>query len=203
MTTKKKTSNEPAPVAAITLTELTARYTKHMEDVGKSRGTVFSYESELRVAQRALGAERSIGAITREDIETFNGSPWVTTMKNGCLKSQLSIDKTRRVLRLALAWAAENKLIASSPAAPIEADAKAGKRAKKANVDEKKTDAPEAKPTKRGAKKTDAPASEPAPVAKKPRRRKGAIVLEVAQPEAELAADAAEAHIANSTETLA
>jgi hypothetical protein len=106
---------------------------------------------------------------------------------------QLSIDKSRRVLRLALKWAADSKLIEASPAEPIDApEAKTNKRAKK-QVD---APAPEAKPTKRGAKKTDAtPVDEPE---KKPRKRRGAIVLEVAQPEAEAAADVAEAMVAES-----
>jgi hypothetical protein len=198
MTPKKKTSNEPAPVAAITLAELTARYTKHMEEVGKSRGTVFSYESELRLAQRALGEERSIGAITREDVETFNNSSYVTTMRNGCLKSQLSIDKTRRVLRLALKWAAQTGLIATSPAEPIETDAGEKKGAAK-KVD---APAPESTPIKRARKQFGAHEREaaglPPVLARKPRARKQAIVLEVAQDEAERAADVAETLVADS-----
>jgi hypothetical protein len=151
--------------------------------------------------QHALGAEKRIGDLTRDDITVFNNCRRVTTLKSGGAKSQLSVDKSRRVLRLALKWAADSKLIDASPAEPIEADAKTSKRAEKAKADA--TPAPEAKPTKRGAKKNE-PASEPAPApVEKKRKRKGAIVLEVAQPEAELAADAAEAHIANSTEALA
>jgi hypothetical protein len=163
----------PKKTASITLAELTTRYTAHMEDAGKSRGTVFSYESELRLAQRELGADLSIGAISREDIERFNACPRVTILKSGSPKSQLSIDKTRRVLRLALKWAADTKLIEVSPAEPIE---------EPAPTTEKRT------------KKTDAPASEP--VEKKPRKRKQALVLEVSQPDAERAADEAEAMIA-------
>jgi len=169
--------------ASITLAELTTRYTAHMEDAGKSRGTVFSYESELRLAQRELGADLSIGAIAREDIERFNACPRVTILKSGRPKSQLSIDKTRRVLRLALKWAADTKLIEISPAEPVEQPA------------------PETPKTR--TKKNDVPASEPAPAEKKPRKRKQAIVLEVAQADAERAADEAEAMIANSNETVA
>ena len=175
MTPKKKT-------ASITLAELSERYLQHLESEGRSRGTVFSYSMELNVAQRELGADLSIGAITRADVERYNASDRVMKLKNGSPKAAPSYLKTQRVLRLALAWAAQTGLIATSPAEPVEE--------------------PEATPKKR-TKKDDAPASEPAPVEKKPRKRKGAITLEVAQPEAELAADAAEAHIANSTETVA
>jgi len=172
----------PKKVASITLAELTTRYVAHLDTEGKSLGTRFSYDAELRLAQRELGAEMSIGALTRDAIETFNNCPRVTILKSGRPKSQLSIDKTRRVLRLALKWAADTKLIEVSPAEPVE----------------------ESAPEKRNAraKKDDAPASEPAPT-KANRKRKQALVLEVAQADAERAADEAEAMIANSNETVA
>jgi hypothetical protein len=118
---------------------------------------------QVCVAQCELGAEMSIGALSRGDIERFNACERVTLLESGRPKSQLTIDRTRRVLRLALAWSAQTKLIETSPAPP---DAK--------------------------AKKTDTPASEPTPVEKKPRKRKQAIVLEVSQADAERAVDGAE-----------
>jgi hypothetical protein len=160
----------PKKTASITLAELTTRYTAHMEDAGKSRGTVFSYESELRLAQRELGADLSIGALAQEDIARFNASDRVMKLKNGKPKAAPSYLKTQRVLRLALAWAAQTGLIATSPAEPVE---------EPAPTTEKRT------------KKDDAPA----PVEKK-RKRKQALVLEVAQADAERAADEAEAMIA-------
>ncbi len=167
----------PKKTASITLAELTTRYIAHLDTEGKSLGTRFSYESELRLAQRELGADISIGALAQEDIARFNACDRVMKLKNGKPKAAPSYLKTQRVLRLALAWAAQTGLIATSPAEPIEEPA------------------PE-KPKARTKKDDDAPASEPAPVAKKPRKRKQAIVLEVAQPEAEAAADVAEAMIA-------
>jgi hypothetical protein len=194
MTTKKKTST-----TSITLAQLTDTYVQHMESAGKSRGTCFSYESELKLAQRELGADTRIGDLTRDDITVFNNCPRVTTLKSGGAKSQLSIDKSRRVLRLALKWAADTSLIATSPAEPIETDAGEKKRSAKAKVD---APAPEAKPTKRARKPFGAYEREaaglPPVLARKPRARKQAIVLEVAQPEAEAAADVAESMIAES-----
>ncbi len=171
MTPKKMT-------ASITLAELSERYLQHLEAEGRSRGTVFSYSMELNVAQRELGADRSIGAISRSDIETYNASDRVMKLRSGKPKAAPSYLKTQRVLRLALAWAAQTGLIATSPAEPA--------------------DEPDAKPKKR-TKKDDAAASEPAPAeTKAKRKRRGAIVLEVSQPEAEAAADVAEAMIAAS-----
>jgi hypothetical protein len=196
MTPKKKTST-----TSITLAQLTDTYVQHMESAGKSRGTCFSYESELKLAQRELGADTRIGDLTRDDITVFNNSPRVTTLKSGGPKSQLSIDKTRRVLRLALKWATDTKLIETSPAEAIETDAGEKKRAaKKADAP-----APEAKSTKRARKQFGAYEREaaglPPVLARKPRARKQAIVLEVAQPEAEAAADVAESMIAANPES--
>jgi hypothetical protein len=166
MTPKKKHE----AVASITLAELSERYLQHLEAEGRSRGTVFSYSMELNVAQRELNADRSIGAISRADIENYNASDRVMKLKNGKPKAAPSYLKTQRVLRLALAWAAQTGLIATSPAEPVE---------EPAPTTEKRT------------KKDDAPA----PVEKK-RKRKQALVLEVAQADAERAADEAEAMIA-------
>lgn len=88
--------------ASITLAELTDGYTKHLEDAGKSRGAVFSYESELCLARKGLGADLSIGAITRDDIERFNACDSVMKL-NGKPNAAPSFVKTQRVLRLALA----------------------------------------------------------------------------------------------------
>ena len=166
---KKKTN--PAPATTITLAELTAAYGKQLEAEGKSLGTRFSYDAELRLAQRELGAETRISDLTRDDIRRFNESPRVTLLKSGKPKSQLSIDKTRRVLRLALKGAAETGLIETSPAEPVETTP---------TVDEVV-----------------------APKARKPRKRKQAIVLEVSQPEAEAAADVAESMVAADDGTAA
>jgi len=182
MTPKAKKA-ELAP--SITLSELTERYVKHMEGAGKTRGTVFSYESELKLAQRELGADIRIGALTRDDITVFNNCARVTLLKSGRAKSQLSVDKSRRVLRLALKWAEDEKLIATSPAEPLATEPpseQAKARAKKA--DETET--------------TDA-----TPAPKKPRKRKQAITLEVSQVEAEAAADTAEAQIAATSDETA
>jgi hypothetical protein len=179
MTPKKKT-------ASITLSELSERYLQHLESEGRSRGTVFSYSMELNVAQRELGADLSIGAITRADVERYNASDRVMKLKSGKPKAAPSYLKTQRVLRLALAWAADTKLIETSPAEAIEAAEKPTKRARK----------------QIGAYKREA-AGLPPVLARKPRARKQAIVLEVAQPEAEAAADVAESMIAANPESAA
>lgn len=151
---KKKTINADPN---LTLEQLSRAYLDHIEKDGKSVGTCFSYLMELKTAMGELGAETLVASLTAEDIDRFNKCKRVTKLaKSGKPKSQLSIDKTRRVLRLALAWAAQSGLIASSPipakgeatSAEVEAAAPA-KKPRKARVvaDEPAPDAEVAPPT--------------------------------------------------------
>ena len=99
----------------LTLAELAERYIKHLEDDGKSPGTCSSYGAELKLAIKHLGADTQIASITPAQVGDFFDSKPVTKLRSGKKKSQLSVDKTRRVLRLALVWAAEKKWIESAP----------------------------------------------------------------------------------------
>jgi hypothetical protein len=111
----KKARKSKAPAGGLTLAQLADGYLAHMAEAGKSPGTCFSYAMELKTAQAELGAETLVAAITPEQVQAFFDSPRVTTLKSGQPKAQPSIDKTRRVLRLALVWAAEQGLIGKAP----------------------------------------------------------------------------------------
>lgn len=115
---KKK---EPAIIGVASLADLTAAYAVQMENDGKSAGTIASYSMELRLAQDELGAETPLADLTPEKVQTFFDSKRVTKLRSGHAKSQLSIDKTRRVLRLALVWAAERGIISKAPIPEVEA----------------------------------------------------------------------------------
>lgn len=116
-TTKKdsqaKTSptGEPGP----TLGELADAYLNHLEKVGKSPATVFSYRMDLVIARTNLGDETPAGSLTQEQVAEFFASDAVTKKKSGANKTDVTIKKTQRVLRQALVWAAEQKLIDSAP----------------------------------------------------------------------------------------
>jgi site-specific recombinase XerD len=117
----QETTETPKPKAArkpkgeMTLAELCERYIKHLEEENKSPGTCASYTAELRLAVKHLGGEAHIASLTADQVAEFFGSKPVVKLRSGKAKSQLSIDKTRRVLRLALVWAAEKKWLASAP----------------------------------------------------------------------------------------
>ncbi len=99
----------------ITLADLAEKYIKHLEDEGKSPGTCSSYGAELKLACKEIGADTKIADITPERVATYFACKPVTKLRSGKKKSQLSIDKTRRVLRLALVWATEEKWLKAAP----------------------------------------------------------------------------------------
>lgn len=160
----------------LTLAALSTRYIAHLEEHGKSAGTCFSYLMELKLAQGELGAETLVSTLTPKAIAEFNTCSRVMTLKSGLAKSQLSIDKTRRVLRLALTWAHASGLLAE----PI--------------IDAKKDCLPGAielaSPREVSVESRDVPVADNK--SKKSRARKSAITLEVAHDVAVEAADAAE-----------
>jgi len=113
---KRARKKKDAPVSGVTtLADLAAAYTVQMENDGKSAGTIASYGMELRVAQDELGEGTALADLTPERVGEFYACKRVTRLRSGKNKSQLSIDKTRRVLRLALVWAAERGIVAKAP----------------------------------------------------------------------------------------
>jgi hypothetical protein len=103
------------PTGNATLADIAAGYLEDMEAKGKSSGTISSYGMELRTAMTELGETTPVAEITVERVHEFFTSKRVTKLRSGKNKSQLSIDKTRRVLRLALCWAAERGILATAP----------------------------------------------------------------------------------------
>jgi hypothetical protein len=99
----------------LTLADLAERYIKHLEDSGKSPGTRSSYTAELRLAIKELGGDTKIASITTEQVGEFFASKAVMKLRSGRAKAKPSVDKSRRVLRLALVWAAEKRWIGEAP----------------------------------------------------------------------------------------
>lgn len=190
MTRKQSKSAAKTIETNLTLAELGARYIAQMEEQGKSVGTCFSYLMELKLAQSELGGETLVSALTSDAIAKFNTCSRVMKLKTGRAKSQLSIDKTRRVLRLALTWAHQAGLVAQEIVDP-KTDALPGASEVGAS------DATDAKPARNAktAKKTKD--------ASKSTKSKSApeVALDVPQAEAEAAADEVEAQLASESIT--
>lgn len=102
-----------APLA--TVAELSELYLSHLEEIGKSPSTLFSYRMDLSIARNHFGEGKLISEITTDQVAEFFDSPVVTEKKTGKPKSEVTIKKTRRVLRMALAWAAEKGMIEKAP----------------------------------------------------------------------------------------
>ena len=98
-----------------TLTDAAASYLAGLDADGAGDGTLSSYEAELKMAMKYLGADTLLADLTVKKVEKFYLSDAVTKTRTGKVKSQLTIDKTRRVLRLALHWAADKGMIETAP----------------------------------------------------------------------------------------
>lgn len=103
------------PKGDLTLSDLAERYLAHMEEAGKSSGTIFSYRLELQTAMAELGSETKVADLTPERVMLYFGSDRVNKTRTGKSKSPLSIAKSQRVLRLALVWAQSAGLIEAAP----------------------------------------------------------------------------------------
>ena len=111
----KKTKKPKAATADITLEDLAARYLQHLEDAGKSNGTLFSYKLELVTALDEIGKDTRLADLTPARVLEFFSSDRVMRTRTGVAKARPTYLKTQRVLRLALVWAADAGLIAKAP----------------------------------------------------------------------------------------
>ncbi len=109
---KKKAKPE---TAGFTMADLVEGFAAHLAEVGKGLGTQMSYRIDLGVAVKHFGEATEVSTLTPRKVENFNESDAVTKTRTGRGKAQPGIDKTRRVLRLALVWAAGAGHIESAP----------------------------------------------------------------------------------------
>lgn len=122
MSTKKKkpTPVLPSDVQALvesphTMQALLEGYVAYMEGAGKASGTLFSYRTELEGAVAELGADTPVAIVTEDWVARYFECDRVLKSKLGRPKSKLTIDKSRRVLRLAFGWAVSQGWIPSAP----------------------------------------------------------------------------------------
>jgi hypothetical protein len=99
----------------ITLEDLCARYIAHLDEVGKSQGTLFSYRLELTTALDELGKDTALSTLTPARVLEYFTSDRVMKTRTGVAKARPTFLKTQRVLRLALVWAADSGLIEKAP----------------------------------------------------------------------------------------
>ena len=122
MSTKSKKKNAAPEIDVaqitndpITLGYLAREYVRHLEEVDKSPATVFGYKMDLDLALAEMGADTPLAVLTEDWVRKYFDSERVTRTKTGHLKAKPTVDKTRRVLRLALTWAVEKGWLAVVP----------------------------------------------------------------------------------------
>jgi hypothetical protein len=111
----RKAKKSKATASIVTLEQLAERYLAHLEEIGKSQGTLFSYKLEIVVALDELGAKTLVADLTPERVLAFNICDRVMRTRTGVAKARPTFEKTRRVLRQALGFAEETRLIAKAP----------------------------------------------------------------------------------------
>lgn len=107
-------SDLPLRETGTTLGDLQVLYAEHL-DGEYSTATMASYSRELALACAILGEDTLLSALTVEDVRRFFMHDAVMQTADGEPKTLLSVTRTRRVLRLALEWAAEEGLIDEAP----------------------------------------------------------------------------------------
>lgn len=105
----------PVDPKTATLGQLTDAYVRAIEDQGHSPSTCRGYKGELHMAEEAIGENTPVASITVEQVARFYKSDPVVKTRDGLPKAQLGVDKTRRVLRLALVWAVQQGWIETAP----------------------------------------------------------------------------------------
>ena len=112
---EKPRKAKKAKAPDITLATLAERYLACLEEVRKSQGTLFSYKLELVVAMEEIGGDTKLADLTPERVLAFFICDRVMKTRSGVAKARPTFEKTRRVLRQALVWAAEAGLVAKAP----------------------------------------------------------------------------------------
>src|SRR5215468_4642437 len=68
---KRRRQKVTAMSGTATLADISAGYLAHMEDAGKSEGTVASYKMELKTAMAELGEEKLVGMLTADQVQEY------------------------------------------------------------------------------------------------------------------------------------
>ena len=105
----------PKPDSTITLGELSESFLRHLELIGKSRGTVFSYGIELKAPAKHFGEDTKVTSLTVKKVADYFESDAVTKNRKGKAKDEKTVAKTRRVFRQALLWLAEVGVLEVAP----------------------------------------------------------------------------------------
>lgn len=112
-TSKKTTARTNG--ADITFEKVVPKFLDALKEQGKNERTVEVYGRCIENAVNYFGADRALGKLTPMLIGQYFKSDVMLKKPNGVVKSPITVEQTKRVLRLMLVWANEMGYIADVP----------------------------------------------------------------------------------------
>ena len=98
-----------------TLHQATQAYLEHLRSQGKKERTLYTYGKDFEQIEGFFGSERKLSAILTPHVGKFFKSDFLLKLPSGRERSQPTVEKTKRVLRMFLIWARETGRIDKLP----------------------------------------------------------------------------------------
>lgn len=108
-------ADKAVPAGERTLVRLQTSWCEALARAGKTPATVAGYKAAITTAINHFGEGTLVASLTVRKIANFNDSDLVTKKRSGKPAAKAGVEKTRRALRLALAWAAAAGWIDAAP----------------------------------------------------------------------------------------
>ena len=90
-----------------TLFEAARGYLEHLKGEGKKERTLYTYGKDFEQIEAFFGASRKLAGILAPHVGKFFRSDALLKLPSGKERSQPTVEKTKRVLRMFLVWAHE------------------------------------------------------------------------------------------------
>ena len=98
-----------------TLHEAARGYLEHLASQGKKERTLYTYGKDLEQIEAFFGVDRKLTGILAPHVGKFFRSDALLKLPSGKERSQPTVEKTKRVLRMFLVWAHETGRIDNLP----------------------------------------------------------------------------------------
>ena len=102
-------------MSEITLHEAAHEYIEHLRSLGKAERTLYTYGRDFDQIEAYFGSEKKLSAILIPHVSGFLKSDALLKLPNGKERSEPTVKKTIRVLRMFLVWSQENDYITKLP----------------------------------------------------------------------------------------
>ena len=99
----------------LTLDQATKEYIEHLRQAGKKERTLYTYGKDFEQIAAFFGADKKLSAIRSMDVGRFLKSDDLLKLPSGKERAKPTVDKTVRVLRMFLVWAASQGYMEKAP----------------------------------------------------------------------------------------